>query len=79
MNSFIDISHVGISSEQPYIIVVFEDGAIRDMSEHAELANVVAFCKSHHLPIVSDNAELRVELANYDIAVHPFDFRAVGE
>lgn len=78
MTSFIDISISPSNQEEPYLILLFENGKVTHVAHYRHIASVAAYCQRQHLPVVSGSAQVCTALAAHDIAVQPFQTRAVG-
>jgi hypothetical protein len=79
MLDFLDISLSSSDKERPYLIFLFERGAVTDVTRHQNMASVAAYCQQKNLPVVSSSPTIRSELRAHNISAQPFEVRAVGK
>lgn len=78
MLNFIDVSLTTSNPEQPYFVLVFENGSVTAVTRHATIESLVQYCQQRNLPIVSSRPQIRAELTRHGLKVQPFEFRQVG-
>jgi hypothetical protein len=77
MRNFIDISLSPSDRERPYLVFVFENGSIVEVTRHARMDAVAACCKQRALPVISSEPLVRAELYKYGIQSGPPLMKAV--
>lgn len=78
MRDFVDISLSPSDGERPYLVFLFHDGVVRDVTRHADIAAVVMTCQQHGLPVVALDPQVRRELRIYGIEAHLPTVKTVG-
>lgn len=78
MGNFIDISISPSDTERRYLVFLFRDGVLCDVTRHADIASVVAMCLLQALPVVSIDPHVRRDLRAHGIESHPPAVQIVG-
>jgi hypothetical protein len=67
MRTFLDISLSPSDQQQPYLVFLFEDGSISDVTRYADMRAVAEYCRAHPLPVISGEASIRTSLQELGI------------
>jgi hypothetical protein len=78
MRDFIDISLSPTDTDYPYLLFVFRNGALVDVTRHHQVDTIVETCRYLELPVVAIDPQLRAELRAYGIHAQPPKMRTVG-
>jgi hypothetical protein len=71
MQDFIEVFN-SRNSQTPYYAIVWRSCTVDGIARCARLANIIAYCTAHALPVVCKNDDMRRELLLCGIQARPF-------
>jgi hypothetical protein len=77
-DKYIDVLYDANDQHTPYQACVWSEGRITERIFHPHLEQTATFCKQHGLPIVSNNAQIRIELRSYGVSALPPAEQVIG-
>lgn len=79
MRDFIDVSFSTSDHEEPYIVLVFQDGRIVEALRCMQIAAVADYCRQRGLTVISEDDRVRQDLDQAGVHSHMPLMRSVNE